>query len=164
MQKITVRRLLVWLPVALWMIVIFIFSAQPATASGSMSKGITLTVLSALVPNWEHLSEAARVSYLDWAHILIRKTAHVTEFAVLGGLLMNAFVRWYGTLAKKQVLLSLLCGVLYAASDEFHQMFVPARGPAVTDVLIDSAGVLIGVVVACLILRLLFKKHKKLSN
>ena len=46
MQTKTSRRLWVWLPVALWMIVIFIFSAQPATASGSMSKGITLTVLS----------------------------------------------------------------------------------------------------------------------
>lgn len=73
-------------------------------------------------------------------HGLLRKLAHFTEFACLGGLLS-----WlYGMLRKKQWL-SLLCGFLVACTDETIQCFIPDRGPAVKDVLIDTSGVCVGI-------------------
>jgi len=73
-----------------------------------------------------------------WDFVL-RKIAHACEYAVLGLLLVRATRREH---------LAVLIGVLYAASDEFHQHFVPGRHATVRDVAIDSAGVLVGVLAA----------------
>lgn len=64
--------------------------------------------------------------------ILIKKTAHFTEFAVLYILYFKTFLN-----CKK----SIAMAVLYAVSDEIHQSFVPARNPSIMDVGIDSLGI-----------------------
>ena len=79
---------------------------------------------------------------------LLRKAAHVTEYAVLAALLWRALKGGRPFSVGRLFALSLFISVLYAASDEWHQSFVPTRGPSVRDVLIDSAGAL----AACLIL------------
>jgi VanZ family protein len=68
--------------------------------------------------------------------LILRKLAHAGEFAVLGALLLRAF-------AAERTALAL--GVAYAVSDELHQHFVPGRVGSPFDVLIDAAGVAIGV-------------------
>lgn len=68
-------------------------------------------------------------------HFWLRKGAHFTEYAILFGL-------WRWNTGKDG--LSLLCTVLYAASDEWHQAFVPHRGPSPLDVGVDSLGALTG--------------------
>ncbi len=73
-------------------------------------------------------------------HGLLRKLAHFTEFACLGGLLT-----WQLSMQKRPALFALLPGFLVAGIDETIQLFVPDRGPAVADVLIDTAGVLLGI-------------------
>ena len=73
-------------------------------------------------------------------HGLLRKLAHFTEFACLGALLTSIFVLWH-----KPVGWALLCGFLVACVDETIQRFVPDRGPSFVDVLIDTAGVCVGV-------------------
>lgn len=73
-------------------------------------------------------------------HGLLRKLAHFTEFACLGGLLT-----WLFSMLQRPVLWSLLGGFLAASMDETIQRFVPGRGPGFTDVLIDTAGVLLGI-------------------
>jgi VanZ family protein len=71
--------------------------------------------------------------------LVLRKIAHGAEFAVLGFLLVRALGNeWAG----------LVAGVAYAISDEIHQHFVPGRQAALLDVLVDSAGVAVGVYVA----------------
>ena len=70
---------------------------------------------------------------------LIRKIAHFTEFAALGGL----FAWLFGMLKKKRYW-PLICGVTAACVDETIQRFVPDRGPSIRDVGIDSCGVLLG--------------------
>ena len=67
---------------------------------------------------------------------VLRKLAHTTEYAILGLLLLRATGRAW---------LAVVVGVLYAASDEFHQHFVSGRHGSPVDVAIDAAGVLIGV-------------------
>jgi VanZ family protein len=71
--------------------------------------------------------------------LLLRKLAHAAEYAILGALLVRALQRPYW---------ALVLGVAYAISDEIHQTFVPGRQGSPIDVLIDSAGVLAGVVLA----------------
>jgi hypothetical protein len=70
--------------------------------------------------------------------LVLRKIAHAAEFALLGFLLVRALGKeWAG----------LFAGVAYAISDEIHQHFVPGRQAAARDVLVDSAGVVVGVYV-----------------
>jgi VanZ family protein len=100
------RAVTVWLPVLAWAAVIFAVSSIPALSSGL---GVWDTVL--------------------------RKCAHVTEYAVLGALLYRALEREAPALAL---------GVAYAATDEFHQHFVRGRHPSPVDVGIDAVGVALG--------------------
>ena len=69
--------------------------------------------------------------------LVLRKLAHAGEFAVLGALLLRAL---------PDELPALGLGIFYAASDELHQHFVEGRVGSPLDVLIDSVGVAIGVV------------------
>lgn len=70
---------------------------------------------------------------------LLRKIAHFTEFAALG-----AALGWLFGMLQKQKYVPFLWGVAAACVDETIQIFVPARGPGVLDVLLDSCGVLAG--------------------
>jgi len=75
---------------------------------------------------------------------LIRKLAHFTVYFVLGILTANA-LKTSGVSTFKAVALALAICIVYAATDEIHQMFVPGRGAQVKDVLIDSVGAVVGI-------------------
>ena len=90
----------------------------------------------------------------------IRKTAHTMEYAVLGGLLVLMYGS-YGIIGKKGMAYGILTGVAYAMTDEIHQLFVPGRSCQVTDVLIDSAGVLFGSVIGVLIFISTVKQRRR---
>ena len=89
-------------------------------------------------------------------HHLIRKAAHFTEFACLGMLLA-----WRCRLngEKHVVAFPALLGMATAMVDESIQMFTPDRGPSLTDVWIDTSGVVTGIVLLILGHDLLRKKH-----
>ena len=72
---------------------------------------------------------------------ILRKIAHFTEFAALGMTL-----GWLFGMLQKKKHIPLCCGVLAACIDETIQAFVPERAPGLRDVLIDSCGVLTGIV------------------
>ena len=124
-----------WLPVWLWMGVIF--SASSDTHSFAHSSRILAPLLHWLFP---HMPAAT----VDFVVLLARKGAHLTEYAVLALLLWRALrkpvkgeVRPWNWREARLVVLSV---ALYAASDEFHQLFVASREAAVHDVFIDTAG------------------------
>jgi len=75
----------------------------------------------------------------EQGHGLLRKIAHFTEFSCLGMLLC-----WLFSMLDKHALLALICGFSVACTDEVIQCFVPDRGPAIKDVAIDTAGVVVG--------------------
>lgn len=116
-----------WAAVGAWMGVIFFFSSQ----TGGQSSGLSNQFVDFLAPLFPADSEVLTT--------LVRKGAHVTEYAILGGLLTWALrgKSWW----------ALLIGLGYAATDEFHQLFVPGRSGQVSDVLIDAIGVGVGVLV-----------------
>lgn len=80
---------------------------------------------------------------------LLRKVAHFTEFACLGGLFT-----WLFSMLRRPGILALGCGFLAACTDETIQRFVPGRGPSVFDVLIDTAGVAVGIILLLLFLHI----------
>lgn len=106
-------------------------SLLPGSVSGAISKWVR-DLLSFLFDSSNENPDAG--------HGLVRKLAHFTEFACLGGLFT-----WLFSMYKKPVVLALLCGFLVASVDETIQYFVPNRGPSVIDVLIDTSGVLLGI-------------------
>ena len=73
---------------------------------------------------------------------LLRKAAHFLEFASLGFLLT-----WLMAMLQKPAWLSPLCGITAACIDETIQFFAPNRGPGIRDVLIDSSGVIFGMLI-----------------
>jgi VanZ family protein len=124
-----------WLPVLVWMCVII--SASSDQFSFQHSSRIIGPLVRWLFP---HLSD-------EMIHALVviaRKCAHLTEYAVLALLLWRALrrppephaPRWRWTTAG----LVLALVALYAASDEYHQTFVPSREGCVRDVVLDTAG------------------------
>jgi len=128
-----------WLPVVFWMILIFTASAD--TKSYQHTSTFFEPLLHWLFP-W--MSQAQ----VELLHHLVRKTAHLTEYALLALLLWRAVRRpqrgdrrpWRWDEAG----LSLVVVFTYAASDEFHQIFVPGRTALVPDVLIDTTGGALG--------------------
>lgn len=122
-----------------WMAFIFIMSATPGEVSGKQSGAVVEVVIhTARVLAGE---EAASRIDTDLLHHLIRKAAHMAEYAVLCMLYCHA-LRLSG--ARHPVCMALLMSAAYAATDEFHQSFTDGRGPSPVDVLIDTAGAGIG--------------------
>jgi VanZ family protein len=103
------RLATVWLPVFAWAAVIFAFSSIPSLSSG--------------LGAWD---------------TVLRKGAHITEYAILGALLYRALGR---------EALALAIGIAYAATDELHQHFVRGRHASPIDVGIDAVGVALGMLV-----------------
>lgn len=107
-----------------------------------------------LVSDYEAWPKVQQDRYAEGIDHAVRKTAHFTEYAILGFLLTGAASLSIGW---KSFLYPGITGVLYAASDEFHQLFVPGRSGQISDVLLDSAGVCFGVLLGMLFWRLLKK-------
>ena len=105
----TATRISPWIPVVLWAAVIFTLSSIPSLSTG--------------LGTWD---------------TVLRKGAHLTEYAILGGLL-------YRALGREP--LALAVGIAYAATDELHQYFVPGRHASPVDVAIDAVGVAVGMLV-----------------
>ena len=127
-----------WLPVLLWMTLIF--SASADTRSVQRSR-IIAPIVRWLFP---HISEET----ISLIVLIVRKCAHLAEYAILALLVWRALRRPAGSAPRPwswpQAGWAVLFVALYAATDEFHQSFVPSRDASVRDVLIDTAGAIAG--------------------
>lgn len=127
-----------WFLVILWMTVIFYMSSQPAVSSDDMSKGVTKLIIQFVSIIYPLDIEVDTTQFwVDKFNHTVRKLAHVTEYLILGILVANAYKK-RGVKGYKLLIYSFVLCFTYAASDEFHQYFVPGRGPGWGDVMIDS--------------------------
>jgi len=133
------RKVFSWTLVILWMALIFYMSHQPATKSSELSSGITV-IISDII---QKVVTDIKLNQDSLSHI-IRKSAHFLEYMVLGVLVVNSLLDTDKPKPRLIFLAILMC-ILYAISDEIHQIFVPGRSGQVSDVLIDSLGGLAGV-------------------
>jgi VanZ family protein len=131
-----------WLPVLIWMVVIF--SASADSHSYQHSSFLIEPLLRWLFPHMPPQQIAI-------IHHIFRKCCHLTEYAVLGLLIFRALSHGKTELSPwswPRVGGTLLIAFLYASSDEFHQSFVPTRTPLFSDVCIDTVGAALGLFVA----------------
>ncbi|SES91481.1 VanZ like family protein [Oceanobacillus limi] len=132
-------RLFSWAAVILWMLLIFCFSHQAGSDSSNVSQGVTeifLKTLQLINPNVD--------IEIEDLTFFIRKGAHFTVYFVLGFLVMNA-LRRSSVESRKAMALAFAISVLYAISDETHQLFIPGRSGEIRDVGIDSTGAIVGI-------------------
>ncbi|WP_339147928.1 MULTISPECIES: VanZ family protein [unclassified Sutcliffiella] len=122
-----------------WMGLIFFLSAQHGEQSASLSGGITETV-KVLV---EQVAPQANIN-VEAISYFVRKNAHFFAYLLLGLLCLNA-IRTSGVSLKKSAIFALFLSVVYAISDEVHQLYVPGRSGQFSDVILDSAGALTGI-------------------
>lgn len=137
----------------------FIFSNSMAVADvSSVSSGRVLQLLQAVLRRLGMPGLAQRLTM----H-LVRKLAHFCEYTLEGFLLMLC-MRVYSRHPLRHITVPMLAGVLTALTDETIQLFSQGRSSQVTDVWLDSAGVLAGILAALLLMglwRLLFHHRKK---
>ena len=120
------------------MAAIFVFSSQPGELSTKVSHAVTETVqasrIKAITPLWFSATNL---------NANVRKWAHVYIYCALGVSMAVTVQLWLHRVAlwQKALLASALC-MLYAASDEFHQYFIPGRAAQLSDVAIDAMGFL----------------------
>ncbi|MDQ6420667.1 VanZ family protein [Paenibacillus sp. LHD-117] len=125
--------------VILWMALIISFSSQPASSSNELSSGISDKIVATV----ERLVPGAELDPRELNHA-VRKNAHFFIYFVLGMLVLGTLTK-IGVRGMRGMAITLLVCVLFAVSDEVHQLFVMGRGAQVKDVFIDSAGVLLGI-------------------
>lgn len=150
--------------VLIWMVVVFNFSNQPGTESSSTSSGFTEKIIN--IPTFSsNLTQEERIEIITKAEPVVRKLAHYSLYTVGGMLIMN-FVNTYELNIKKKVLISVIIGAVYAGTDEFHQYFIEGREASLTDVGIDTLGVITGVCMFLCLLKVIgiIRKKVKILN
>lgn len=159
------RQLIFLLLTLLAMGTIFYYSSKDAAESEEDSVEVGMLFGKVFVPGFEKKSEEKQYEYARKIDHPVRKTAHFTEFMILGMLCFGSMLPVKEEREKKKLIkrafASALVAVTYSATDEFHQTFVPGRAGRLTDVLIDSAGVIFGVSILTLIFLLKVKKESK---
>ena len=126
------------------MALIFFFSSQPADESSNISGGITEKITE-LIIRLLNIPAASHPDIYSKIHFLVRKTAHFSLYFVLGASYANSVLQLYGVSAKRAYVIALVFSVMYAATDEIHQMFVPGREGKLSDIFIDGSGAFCGI-------------------
>ena len=127
--------------VILWMIFIFVMSSFDATSSSNQSNFIVYIITSII-----------NIKDIGLLSLIIRKLAHFIEYFILGILVINFITRY-----DKKIIIAILLCIIYATSDEIHQIFVPGRSCQIIDIMIDSLGSIMGIY----LYKLITKKCKK---
>ena len=154
MNKDKTKKIISILLLVLWMGLIFCFSQQDATGSSSLSNGFIATIYSFIT------GKEATLEVLEKYSFIVRKLAHFSVYFVLGLLSFNVMVQF-----KTKYAYSFLISFVYSISDEIHQIFIPGRAGQIRDVLIDSSGALLAILICYLISYLVLKsKNKKIKN
>ena len=155
MKKILKVVILLALAIA-WMVVIFELSSMNAVESGSRSRAIISKFIE------DAVDTTTRYGYTDYTpseerieqvslflHIPLRKLAHATVYLILAIFVFALTTIFYNhNHYFKSLLVALVICILFAISDEFHQSFVPGRDSEIMDVVIDSCGAAVGIILS----------------
>lgn len=150
------------------------------TRRDNWAKILTIAVVIAIVFIWGHSLIPGKYSkdesnfFLDiinnffinigidfqMTSFIIRKMAHFTEYFILGALLLTTLRLYVDKIADK-IFHILFIGLLVPVIDEFIQLFVDGRGGEIRDVIIDFSGVMCGMILSYLIIKVTLNKRKK---
>ena len=175
------KRIILGILIIIWMITIFLFSNEDGMESENTSDIITNRLVNETIENNIEIEEnvdnannedannsvnVAKYNYefemyKGEVRLVVRKSAHFIIYLVGGFLLFN-FFRTYNISLRNQIIYAILGITLYASSDEFHQLFVNGRTARVEDVLLDTLGAIVGILLNLICLKIVYKiKNKK---
>lgn len=149
-----------------WMTVIYRLSDSTADESQKHSRGISEKVALTIEPSYEIPEKYKEGDFFYHVVTAVRKSAHVTAYAILGVLVYFCVSSPYAFPKKHlaPMIVSVPVCVLYAISDEIHQNFIEGRCGRMSDVMLDSLGIAIGTLVA-ICFTLLYKRiHERKNN
>ncbi len=151
------KKIILWILIILWMIIIFLFSSQNSEDSSRLSRGFLRNFILWFLP--ENINEDT----VDFLEHILRKCTHMAEYAVLGVLISIQLRLYHAFEAEwKKIWSAVFLVMLYAATDEFHQLFVGGRSGQISDIFIDTCGGMAGAFVIYLIYK--FKNFRKTEN
>ena len=133
-----------WLPVLIWLGVISLGSTDLMSAEHTSRF---------IVPLLHWLKPDISAETLASIHFIVRKAAHVSEYAIFSLLLLRAAIL-IPNLNRSVLMLYVsvwIACLFVAASDEFHQTFVPSRGASVGDIIIDGGGTILGLLIGAMV-------------
>lgn len=161
-----------FLPALFMMYIIYYLSGQDGVTSAGLSLKVSIKIVELASEIFDHpLSSEEIIQYADLIHFLIRKCAHVTLYFLLA-VSVSFPLYVYGLRGIPLMLVAGTFCIAFACGDEYHQSMVQGRGPSKQDVLIDSIGVLAGVILVRIvgfigrmtIFKPLSKKRKAAQN
>lgn len=130
---------------------IFYFSSQSGGESSGLSLKVTKLFSRLLFLDFNSMTPEQQNIVISGLHPFIRKLAHFSVYVVLG-MCIYSFIVASGFKFSAKGFIAWVCCIIYAIGDEIHQNFVPARAMQFTDVLIDSAGALLGIFAASILI------------
>lgn len=147
-MKKNILRIIFLILIILNSLIIFGFSSQHGEESGNLSKMVITKIADIL-----KVKEENRTYFLSLGEKVIRKLAHFSIYTLLG-IWSFAFIYTFKMKMQYQVTITTIWGFLYASTDEFHQMFSNGRTASINDVIIDTLGVIFGLLIVLLILKI----------
>ena len=159
-KKINILRAILIILLLIMFGTIFNFSNQNGDKSGSLSREVTEKVTQN-INSIQKLEKSEKEKVLNKIEHHIRKLAHFSLYFTVGILAMS-LMSTFDLKNIKRAEISLGISALYAVTDEFHQLFVPGRSGQVKDVLLDSCGAAVGLLILLLVtmlIRVICKKH-----
>ena len=146
------KRLVIgWIALSFWIGLIFYMSNQPGDVSSKQS-GLILKLFQVIgIDLNKELGELAT--------FIVRKAAHFTEYFILYLLTVNVMKYYFGI--KRAILYALIFSIFYACTDEIHQYFIPGREMAFKDVLIDSSGASLAMIISIISIKMNVNKKNE---
>ena len=153
-MKINIIRIILLILLLATFYLIFGFSNQNSEQSSGISRNVSKFIINIINKNE---SKEIKENKIKTIEPIIRKIAHYTIYTIVGLLLMSLLFTYKIKLLDKYFY-SQCIGILYALSDEIHQSFIPGRSAQFSDVLLDSFGVLTGILIVYFISRRIIKQ------
>ena len=144
------KKMIAWVLLISWMIIIFLMSHQPGDISSNQSE-LVLKIFS-------FIGIQLNDYFGELATFIVRKAAHFSEYMILFLLAYNV-TRYYINTRKVRLFLIIFV-FIYACTDEIHQYFIPGRNMAFKDVLIDTSGGAFGYIIVDIFSRFKFRKNR----
>lgn len=142
------------------MVLIFSLSSQNAETSSQTSGSVIESVAEIFYPGFSDMTETQQNEIIGALQFIVRKTAHFTLYAVLGALSFLSVISYRSLKYRLRIFLSAGICLLYAASDEFHQLFVAGRSGEIRDICIDFCGSLLAITVLAILSRCIKRIYK----
>lgn len=157
MNKERIKIIISWQLVIIWLIIIFMFSNMDTIKSNGTSKEMINKVVETTIETSNNIgiieetpTEEEKQNIVNNLNLPLRKIMHFTEYLILSLLLLYALTK---TNIKNKYFITIIICFIYAITDEYHQTFIDGRTGQFIDVLIDTAGSILGLII-----------YNKLSN